>query len=74
MVGIGTQDSFEQAQDFVADTGVTFEMLWEPGSASWQAYEVVVQPEAVLVAPDGTILARWPDLFEAADVLDVLDG
>jgi hypothetical protein len=59
VVGLGTQDSFDEARAFVARHGVTFRMLWERGFASWDAFGIQGQPASILVSKDGRELKRW---------------
>ena len=40
MVGIGAQDDLEYAERFVAQTGTTFTMLWDPTLNSWNHYGI----------------------------------
>ncbi len=59
MIGLGTQDNLEQARDFVARTGTTFTMLWDPTGQSWQQLGILGQPAGMLLNPDGQILDMW---------------
>ena len=56
MIGLGTQDSLEEAREFVEDRGTTFTMLWDELFQSWIELGVTSQPTAVLFTPDGTII------------------
>ena len=55
MIGLGTQDDFAYAQEFV-DTGqltadeLTF--LWDPGFETWQAFGVRANSSMALVSAD----------------------
>ena len=69
VVGLGTQDSFEEGQDFRARHGVTFQLLWDPTFESWHALGVNSQPAAMLLAPDGRYLGGWLGPFPEAEVL-----
>ena len=72
MVGLGTQDSFEEAQDFVATYGtVSFPMLWDPGFDSWAALGIRGQPQAILFSADGFALKQWAGLFDEDEVLRI---
>ena len=53
MIGLGTQDDFAYAQDFIADTGVTTPtMLWDPSFVTWSTFGVNVNSQMMLLAPD----------------------
>jgi hypothetical protein len=59
VVGLGTQDSFGQAQSFVARHGITFPMAWDRGFKSWDDFGIQGQPASILVSPEGRELKRW---------------
>ena len=40
VVGIGAQDNLDFAERFVAQTGTTFTMLWDPTFDSWNYYGI----------------------------------
>jgi len=69
VVGLGTQDTLTQAQDFVARYGTTFQMLWDSSARSWRSLGIAGQPAAILFAPDGSELKRWLGPFDEAEVL-----
>jgi hypothetical protein len=72
LIGLGTQDSFGQAKDFVADYGTeSFTMLWDGSFESWQALGVFSQPTAILFAADGTPIAGWNGPFPEDEVLSL---
>ncbi|MCP5026687.1 MAG: hypothetical protein GY929_10430 [Actinomycetia bacterium] len=74
-MGLGTQDSLEQAADFVADNGtVSFPMLWDPSSESWAVYGIQSQPAAILLEPGGQPITGWLGRFSPDDVLDLAAG
>lgn len=75
MIGLGAKDSGELAVDFVESTGTySFPMYWDETFESWVSFEVTNQPAAVLLAPDGTELARWRGSFDLDDVLAAATG
>ncbi len=59
MVGLGTQDSLEEAEEFVADNGLTIRMLWDATYQSWAELGVSLQPSAMLLSPDGQLVETW---------------
>lgn len=72
MIGLGTQDNFNQAQAFVARHAVTFRMLWDRGFASWDHFGIQGQPASILVSTDGRELKRWIGPLDADDHAEVL--
>lgn len=71
VVGIGTQDDFAQAEDFVSTYGVpTPQMLWDPGFESWRALEITGQPTWVLLTPGGEEIGRWQGGLPEDEILD----
>ena len=71
VVGIGTQDDFALAEEFVSTYGVsTPQMLWDPGFESWQALEITGQPTWVLLSPGGEEIGRWQGGLPEGDILD----
>lgn len=71
VVGLGTQDSLDEAREFAADRGITFTMLWDESFQSWLELGVTSQPTAVLLTPDGTIMTGWVGRFPEDVVLEL---
>jgi peroxiredoxin len=71
VVGLGTQDTFGEAQDFLARHGITFELLWDPTFESWRALGVSSQPTAMLLGPDGVLLGTWRGRLPESEILDL---
>ena len=76
MIGLGTQDDFAYAEDFLQATGVsTPTMLWDPSFATWQGFGARINSQMVLLSSD---LERGTELFygfgetEQQGVLDAL--
>ncbi len=70
MIGLGTQDSFGEAEEFVDTYGtVSFTMLWDESFESWAQLGVAGQPAGMLFSADGTALARWSGGIPEDDVL-----
>ena len=60
IVGIGTQNDLEYAEEFLDSTGVeNFPLLWEETGQSWQEFGVIAQPYLILLN-DGREVKRWP--------------
>ena len=72
MVGLGTQDSYAEAREFVTRHGVTFRMLWDRGFASWDAFGIQGQPASILVSTDGRELKRWIGRLDDDDHAEAL--
>ena len=61
MIGVGAQDDFPYAQDFIQTTGtVTPTMLWDPSFATWQAFGVRRNSEMMVASAD---LSMGTELF-----------
>ena len=70
MVGLGTQDSLGEAEDFSKDFGTqSFTMLWDESFETWQEIGITSQPSAVLLAADGTPITGWIGPFPEDEVL-----
>ena len=53
MIGVGAQDDFDLALDFLDRTGVeTPTMLWDPSFATWEAFGVQANSQMMVVSPD----------------------
>lgn len=72
MVGVGTQDSIELAQSFVASTGTTFTMLWDPTFESWRQLGISGQPAGMLLDSNGAILDSWRGAIPQSRVLETI--
>ena len=72
VVGLGTQDTFEEAQAFVAQYRTTFRMLWDPTSRSWQALGIIGQPAAMLLDRNGARVKMWFGTFDEQEVVDLV--
>ena len=70
VVGLGTQDSLGEAQEFVEDRGTqSFTMLWDESFETWLEIGVTSQPSAVLIAADGTPITGWIGPYPEDEVL-----
>ena len=53
MIGLGSQDDFDQAVDFLGDTGVeTPQMLWDPTFQTWLTLGVSVNSQMIMLTPE----------------------
>jgi hypothetical protein len=72
VIGLGTQDSAEEAVDFVERGGTySFPMYWDETFVSWQVFGITSQPAAALLSPDGEVLAGWLGAFDQDEVLQL---
>lgn len=69
MIGIGTQDGFDEAKKFHARHQITFPLLWDEGSTTWKAFDIVNQPAAVLINRNGEPIKKWFGMFDGDEVL-----
>ena len=70
MVGLGTQDSLDEAKEFSDDHGTTsFTMLWDESFETWLEIGITSQPSAVLLAADGEPLGGWIGPYPEDEVL-----
>jgi hypothetical protein len=70
VIGLGAQDSGSLAVDFVESRATySFPMYWDETFESWVAFGISGQPAAVLLAPDGEVLASWRGMFPEDEVL-----
>jgi hypothetical protein len=72
VIGLGTQDDFEYAQRFRANTGVTHRLLWDESFDSWAELGIASQPSSILFSADGRELKRWSGLFSEDEVLALI--
>ncbi|WP_420453821.1 hypothetical protein [Ilumatobacter sp.] len=70
MVGLGTQDTLDEALEFVDDHGTeSFTMLWDESFETWIEIGITSQPSAVLLAADGTPIQGWIGAIPEDEVL-----
>jgi hypothetical protein len=61
VIGVGAQDDFPYAQDFIYSTGTMAPtMLWDPSFSTWQAFGVTVNSQMMLASAD---LTETTELF-----------
>ncbi len=73
MIGVGTQDDLDYANEFVATTGtVSFPMVWDATFESWLQLGITGQPAGMLATADGTLIGQWRGGIPEADVLDAI--
>ena len=74
MIGLGTQDDLEMANDFADTFDITHTLLWDQSFQSWAQLGVSLQPSSKLYDTDGALLAEWLGPFDEDDVLELIDG
>ncbi|MGI9606273.1 MAG: hypothetical protein ACR2P0_09070 [Acidimicrobiales bacterium] len=76
VVGVGAQDDFDLALDFLDRTGVaTPTMLWDPSFATWQAFGVRANSQMMVLSGDlerGTGLVYGFDSGQQQAILDLV--
>lgn len=71
ILGLGAQDDYDQAVDFLADTGTQdLQMVWDETGKSWVHFKVTNQPTVVVVDADGKVSKKWFRDFDARGILD----
>jgi hypothetical protein len=70
VIGVGAQDSYDYALDFVAATGTTsFPMVWDESFESWRELGIAGQPQGRLLDQNGQMLGGWAGRIPEEDVL-----
>lgn len=65
VIGLGAQDDFEYARDFIDSTGVvTPTMIWDPSLSTWRSFGVRANSQMMVVTPD---LGAGSDLIYGFD-------
>lgn len=73
VVGLGAQDNYEYALEFVDTTGTTsFPMVWDPEFTSWRHFDVFGQPQVRLLDRNGALVAAWSGAIPEDDVLEMI--
>ena len=73
VVGLGTQDSLAEAEEFLKEFEMTStDLLWDDGFDSWQALGIRAQPAGILLGTDGKVVASWQGPVSPDDVLAAL--
>jgi thiol-disulfide isomerase/thioredoxin len=72
-IGLNTQDSLEQAQTLVTQTGVTYDLGLDPDGALFSDFEVVAMPTTFFVDDAGAIVHRHAGLLTEQQLRDLID-
>lgn len=71
VLGLGAQDSLEQAGGFTQETSTTpLEMVWDSSGKSWVHYRVTNQPTVILLDGEGKVVKRWFRNFDEQGILE----
>ncbi len=72
MVGLGAQDTYGEALDFVENYGTTsFRMLYDESFESWSQLGIRGQPISILFDTEGRGQTIWYGPFNEAEVLEL---
>lgn len=71
-VGINTQDTPEEASDLVEQTGVSYDLVSDPGGDLFREFGVFGMPSTFYVDADGQIVGRHTGLLTPQDLVDDL--
>jgi hypothetical protein len=72
VVGLGAQDTYQEAIDFVDKYETkSFRMLYDESSESWSALGIRGQPIAILFDTDGRGQTIWYGPFNEDEVLEL---
>ncbi|MEO0492336.1 MAG: hypothetical protein AAF081_02855 [Actinomycetota bacterium] len=78
MIGLGTQDDFAYAQEFVETGGLTdgenLTFLWDPSFATWQGYGVRANSSMAILSADLSTTSSVFFGFGDAEQQQVLDA
>jgi thiol-disulfide isomerase/thioredoxin len=70
MIGIGAQDSLEEAYGFLDDTDThDLRMIWDPSGDSWVHHGVTSQPTVIVLGADGEVAGTWYRDFDPDGIL-----
>ncbi len=72
-VGLNTQDSREQAEALIAQTGVTYLLGLDPEGALFADFQVISMPSTYFVDADGAIVHRHAGLLTEQQLRDLID-
>ncbi len=70
ILGLGAQDSLEEAYGFLDDTGThDLRMVWDATGQSWIHHGVTSQPTIIVLGADGQVAGEWYRDFDADGIL-----
>lgn len=71
LIGVGAQDNYELAEDFIATTGVeSFTMLWG-SNEPWRYYGISRNSSTIIIGADGMVKGQGfgPDLAQIRELI-----
>ena len=72
-MGVGAQDNYDFALEFVESTGTeSFPMVWDASFESWRELGIAGQPQGRLLDENGAMLAGWAGAIPEDDVIAFL--
>ncbi len=71
-VGLNTQDSLEQAQELVEQTGVTYDLGLDPEGDLFRAFEVSSMPSTFFIDEHGGIVHRQAGLITEEQLRELI--
>jgi len=73
LIGVTYDNDADDARAFFAKRGGTWPVIDDPDNAIGVAYGVAQVPETFVIAPNGTVVQRFPGAVTRADLDEVID-
>lgn len=67
-VGISTDPRKSDAEILVAETGVTYDLGWDPSAELFDHFGGFAMPTTIFVSADGVVRETWSGVLTAADL------
>ncbi len=74
VIGLGAQDTLDEAEEFVDRFGLTLPMVWDETFQTWAELGVSLQPSAMMFTPDGQLIKKWLGAIPESEVLAIAAG
>lgn len=78
VIGLGAQDDFALARDFIDRGGLTTpDMLWDPSFSTWQTFGVTANSQMIVLSPDlsqGSTLIFGFDEAKREQILELVSN
>lgn len=72
-IGVNTQDSRQDADRLVEQTGVTYDLGFDPDGELFRDFEVVAMPSTFFVDADGAVVHRHAGLLTEQRLTELID-
>jgi peroxiredoxin len=69
-VGISTDPRQEDAEALIEETGVTYDVGWDPAGDLFAEFGGFAMPTTVFISSDGTVAEVWSGVLTAADLTE----